>query len=86
MAKHIDKKEYEHIINDPSAVYSKPEEVAHDERLSLEQKISILKQWAFDAREIEVAQEENMIGPASHLRQILLVLNKLEEGNGYTNG
>ena len=78
MSAHINKTEFEHILNDPSAVYRQPEDVAQDERLSREEKIKILKQWAFDAQEIEVAQEENMIGDASPLRQVLLVLHQLE--------
>lgn len=78
MSAHIDKKEFERIIDDPSAAYAQPEDVLHDGRLSREEKITILKQWAFDAREIEVAQEENMLGEASPLRQVLLVLHEIE--------
>lgn len=70
--------EFERILSDPSANYGVPDEVVHDKRLSLEQKKTILKVWAFDAREIEVAQEENMLGEASSLRQILLALRQLK--------
>jgi len=31
------------------------------------QKIKILRQWEYDARELEVAEEESMIGSNSHL-------------------
>ncbi len=56
----ITKNEFEQIISDPSSNYQFPQDVLLDERLSREQKIAILKQWAFDERELEVAEEENM--------------------------
>jgi len=45
---------------DPSSVYKHPRDVLADQALSREQKIDILKRWAYDAREIAVAEEENM--------------------------
>ena len=74
----ITPKEFEQIMLDPSSSYAIPDEVVYDKRLTLEQKKLILKVWAFDAREIEVAQEENMRGDASPLRQVLLALRQLE--------
>ncbi|OGT67831.1 MAG: hypothetical protein A3J38_02180 [Gammaproteobacteria bacterium RIFCSPHIGHO2_12_FULL_45_9] len=74
----ISKDELERILADPSSCYKIPDEVLYDKRLTLEQKKMILKVWAFDAREIEVAQEENMRGDASPLRQVLLALRQLE--------
>lgn len=73
----ITKSEFEHIMSDPSSSYKIPDEVVYDKRLTLTQKKMILKVWAFDAREIEVAQEENMRGEASPLRQVLLALRQL---------
>lgn len=75
----IDQAELERIMADPSAVYQHPDDVVKDSRLTLKQKISVLKQWAFDAHEIEVAQAENMRGEASPLHQVLVVLHKLEK-------
>ncbi|OGT48002.1 MAG: hypothetical protein A3E82_04375 [Gammaproteobacteria bacterium RIFCSPHIGHO2_12_FULL_38_11] len=69
--------EFEQILNDPSSSYAHPDDVLRDSRLSREQQRAILKLWAFDAREIEVAQAENMLGDASPLHQVLLALNKL---------
>ncbi|MDP1573954.1 MAG: hypothetical protein Q8L78_03345 [Coxiellaceae bacterium] len=71
--------EFEQITADPSAYYKTPDDVVADHRLTKAQKIMLLKLWAFDAHQIEVAQEENMIGDASPLRQILLLLHALEE-------
>lgn len=69
---------FEQITSDPSAHYRVPEDVVKDERLTKAQKIMVLKLWAFDAKEIEVAQEENMIGEASPLQQILLLLRDIQ--------
>jgi CBS domain-containing protein len=47
---------------DPAAVFSSPEEVERDARLSLEDKLAILKSWEEDAHELAVAEDENMGG------------------------
>lgn len=49
-------------ILDPSSVFQTPEEVLQRDDLTTEQKIKILKHWEYDAREIMVAEEENMPG------------------------
>jgi len=43
---------------DPTSVFKDPEEVVADENLSHDQKIEILRRWEYDARELEVAEEE----------------------------
>lgn len=80
MAMTVDFDEFNQIISDPSAVYKAPEDVLVDARLSREQKIAVLKQWAYDEREIEVAEEENMRTEAKStiLHQVLIVLRQLE--------
>jgi CBS domain-containing protein len=47
---------------DPAAVFRSPEEVERDATLSQEDKLAILKSWEEDARELAVAEEENMGG------------------------
>jgi hypothetical protein len=47
------------VIN-PSAIFDKPEEVVERNDLSREQKIEILRRWEYDARELQVADEEGM--------------------------
>ncbi len=69
------------LIN-PADVYSEPNEVLLDASLTQEQKREILKQWEYDARELEVAEEENMEGNApSMLREILMAIVKLDAGS-----
>ncbi len=52
---------------DPASVFDSPSEVAKAEDLSRKQKIEILRRWEYDARELQVASEENMPGGNSDL-------------------
>lgn len=64
---------------DPSSIFLNPEEVLTEESLSREEKILILRQWEYDARQLAVAEEENMGGGSPNmLAEILETLNKLE--------
>lgn len=64
---------------DPSAVFASPEEVGNHPDLTKVQKIEILRRWEYDACELEVAEEEGMIGTeVSLLARILTELKKLD--------
>lgn len=52
----------EAAMADPPGVFSSPDEVTHHPKLSLDEKIQILKTWAHDIAELQVADEENMLG------------------------
>lgn len=68
----------ERAMLDPGSVFSSPEDVVKTEGIAREQKIEILRHWEYDARELEVAAEESMLGNNSDmLDQILEALNKL---------
>lgn len=74
--------EFDRILSDPSGHYKVPEKVAYDHRLSRAQKIMVLKQWAYDVHEMEVAQEENMMPSDSDeliLDQVMRVLREVEQ-------
>jgi hypothetical protein len=43
---------------DPTSVFNDPTEVVADGDLSHDQKVEILRRWEYDARELEVAEEE----------------------------
>lgn len=45
----------------PSSVFQSPKDVLNEHSLSRDQKIDILRRWAYDEREMSVAEEENMI-------------------------
>lgn len=59
-------------LSDPSRVFDSPTDVAIDTRLTAEQKLSILERWELDARELSVAEEENMTdGERNRLGEVL---------------
>jgi len=63
----------------PGSVYASPNDVFEDSSLTREQKIKILRRWEYDARELAVAEEENMTGgPPNMLSEILYVLHLLD--------
>lgn len=67
---------------DARAVFKRPEDVVTARDLTREQKIEILRRWEYDARAIQVAEEEGMTAPPSvpqsaHLDLILNALRTL---------
>lgn len=66
-------------LHDPSEVYRFPHDVVEDQSISKEDKLKILQQWEYDAREIQVADEENMVGDsASMLHRVHEALHEVE--------
>jgi hypothetical protein len=53
----------EKALVDPALVFKIPDEVVVNRELSQDQKIEILHRWEYDARELQVAEEEGMEGP-----------------------
>jgi hypothetical protein len=53
----------EKALVDPGFVFKSPQEVLANKELSREQKIEILHRWEYDARQLQVAEEESMEGP-----------------------
>lgn len=70
--------EKENIMLNPAREFVHPKDVLQEQSLTHEQKIQILRRWEYDARELEVAEEENMGGTApSMLGEILNALHVL---------
>jgi hypothetical protein len=66
---------------DPGSVFSSPEALRDFRGLTQEQKIELLRRWAYDASELAVAEEEGMTGgEPSQLSGILAVLHALTGG------
>lgn len=66
---------------DPTKVFSKPSEVLAKNNWTREEKIHVLRRWEYDARELEVAEEENMAdvdSSGSLLDEILDALHQLD--------
>ncbi len=63
---------------DPSSIFKNPMDVVECGDIARNDKIHILRRWEYDAREMQVAEEENMQGPHSDLLyQVLEALGKL---------
>lgn len=63
---------------DPASAFDSPDAVLTHPELSREQRIEILRRWEYDARELQVAEAENMGGgEAAHLDEILRALDAL---------
>ena len=56
---------FDKALVDARAVFKLPEDVVTASDLTREQKIEILRRWEYDAREIQVADEEGMTAPPS---------------------
>ncbi|PSN16061.1 hypothetical protein C7293_04200 [filamentous cyanobacterium CCT1] len=67
----------------PGSVFATPAEVCNSSELTLEQKVEILRRWEYDARELQVAADENMAGgEAVSLEDVLAALHQLGDGAG----
>lgn len=58
------------IIN-PSSIFKRPYDVLDNQLLTRQQKIEILKRWAYDERNLAVAEEENMLDRDSQQKSFL---------------
>lgn len=69
----------EKALLSPPSVFRTPEEVLEAKDLSIDQKIEILRRWEYDARQLQVAEEENMVGPqVNMLDRIINALRRLD--------
>jgi hypothetical protein len=63
--------DYEQALLDPTHMFDDPAAVLSAPGLTPEQKQEILKRFEFDARELQVAEDENMAGgEASRLAEV----------------
>ncbi len=66
-------------ILDPASAYASPAELAADPALNAVEKAALLAAWEADARELMVAEEENMAGgEPSRLEEILAARAKVD--------
>lgn len=64
---------------DPSDIFSSPMHVVEDKSISDEVKIEILKRWEYDAREMQVADEEGFPArpPGCLLDAVIAALHRM---------
>lgn len=73
-------KDYDRALIAPEDVFESPMGVVDTESMTPAQKLKILKHWEANARDIQVATEENMNGPGrSRLGEVRQAINKLCE-------
>lgn len=66
---------------DPTAVFKHPHDVVTQPDLTRDQKIEILRRWAYDAKELQTASDENMTGTSEdRLTDVLDALHALGAG------
>ncbi len=64
---------------DPGAVFETPDDLLEHPELDRSQKIELLRRWEYDAKELEVAEEEGMAdGEPSLLDSVLQALHALK--------
>jgi len=73
--------DYELALLDPTAIFDEPKQVVAETSLTPSQQLKILKRWEYDALELMVADEENMLGEGQGnlLRQIRTLMNELQQ-------
>ena len=70
--------DFEKALLDPGGFFKTPGDVVQKPDLSRDQKIQILRRWEYDARELQVADEESMTGPqTTSLDAVLAALRSL---------
>ncbi len=74
---------FDKALLDPASVFPTPDAVCDESNLTRSQKIEVLRRWEYDARELQVAAEENMTGDSSAnpLSQVLAALRRLDAEN-----
>lgn len=73
---------FKKALADPTSFYKEPKDVLADEGLTKEEKLQVLKQWEYDARELMVAEEENMRSSETSssfmLNRVLTAIHELD--------
>jgi hypothetical protein len=59
-------KDFDQALLSPTSVFDAPMEVVKTDALTTDQKLEILKRWEAEARDLQVAAEENMSGGESN--------------------
>jgi hypothetical protein len=70
--------DFERAKLNPDSQFNRPSDLLTENTLTRDQKITILRRWEYDSRELAVAEEENMGGgPPCMLPEVLEALHRL---------
>jgi len=73
-------KDYDRALIAPEQVFASPMDIVETESMTPEQKLTVLKHWEANARDLQVASEENMTGPEnSRLGEVKKAIIRLRE-------
>ncbi len=73
-------KDYDRALIAPEQVFDSPMDIVTTESMTPEQKLKILEHWEANAKDLQVASEENMTGPEnSRLGEVKKAMIKLRE-------
>jgi hypothetical protein len=72
-------KKFEQALVNPASVFAKPNEVVFSPAFSRKQKIDMLRRWEYDARMLQLANQESEIDESEELlTEILESLHQLD--------
>ena len=75
-------KDYDQALLTPESVFANPMDIVQTHSLTPEQKMTVLKRWEADAKDLETASSESMTGSApSRLAEVgaaIIELMKME--------
>lgn len=78
----VNQEQYREMLKDPKQHFGHPDAVLKSRSLSERQKMEILEAWKLDARELQVATEENMDGGEPNLLdEVVAALGQLRAPN-----
>lgn len=70
---------FDEALLDPSKFFNHPREIAKAEGLNLDQKLSLLKRWENDAKLLQIAANEGMVG--GEQAQLTLIRHEIKALN-----
>ncbi len=71
-------KDYDRALIAPEQVFESPMDIVNTDSMTPEQKLTVLKHWEANARDLQVANDENMTGPGNtRLDEVRKAIDKL---------
>jgi len=77
----MDDQQLKRAMRSPAEAFATPEAIRDHAELTVEQKIELLRRWAYDESELLVAEDEGMMSePSPSIAGVLRVLDELTGG------
>ena len=73
-------KDYDRALIAPEQVFESPMDIVNTDSMTSEQKLTVLKHWEANARDLQVATDESMTGPGNtRLDEVRKAIDKLTQ-------